>query len=70
MLVSRSPCIAGQSSTSLTTYDLGRRLAPVDPSLTRDIRGGWLITVPLAAIMSAMLDMIAIVVLGSTGCVD
>jgi len=54
----------------LTTCDLGRRLAPVDPSLTRDIRGGWLITVPLAAIMSAMLDMIAIVVLGSTGCVD
>lgn len=45
-------------------------LSSVDRSVTRDILGGWLITVPIAAIMSAVLYMIAIAVLGWTGCVD
>ena len=49
---------------------LGVGLASVDRSVTRDIFGGWLITVPIAAIMSAVLYMIAIAVLGWTGCVD
>ena len=39
-------------------------LASVDRSVTRDILGGWLITVPIAAIMSAVLDVIPIAVLG------
>ncbi len=43
---------------------LGVGLASVDRSVTRDIFGGWLITVPIAAIMSAVLYMIAIAVLG------
>ena len=43
---------------------LARGLASVDRSVTRDIFGGWLITVPIAAIMSAVLYSIAITVLG------
>jgi len=43
---------------------LARGLASVDRSVTRDIFGGWLITVPIAAIMSAVLYLIAITVLG------
>jgi len=43
---------------------LARGLASVDRSVTRDIFGGWLITVPIGAIMSAVLYMIAIAVLG------
>jgi PiT family inorganic phosphate transporter len=43
---------------------LARGLASVDRSVTRDIFGGWLITVPIAAIMSAVLYLIAMAVLG------
>ena len=39
-------------------------LASVDRSVSRDILGRWLITVPIAAIMSAVLYMTAIAVLG------
>jgi len=39
-------------------------LARVDRSVTRDIPGRWLITVRIAAIMSAVLDVIPIAVLG------
>ena len=49
---------------SILGVGLARGLASVDRSVTRDIFGGWLITVPIAAIMSAVLYMIAITVLG------
>jgi PiT family inorganic phosphate transporter len=49
---------------SILGVGLARGLASVDRSVTRDIFGGWLITVPIAAIMSAVLYLIAITVLG------
>ena len=41
-----------------------RGLGSVDRTVTRNIFGGWLITVPIAAIMSAVLYLIAITVIG------
>ena len=38
--------------------------------MTHDIPRGWLITVPIAAIMSAVFYMIAIAVFGETGGVE
>ena len=52
------------STTHTLGVGLAGGLASVDRSVTRDIFGGWLITVPIAAIMSAVLYMIAIAVLG------
>ncbi len=49
---------------SILGVGLARGLGSVDRTVTRNIFGGWLITVPVAAILSAVLYLIAITVLG------
>ncbi len=49
---------------SILGVGLARGLGSVDRTVTRNIFGGWLITVPVAAILSAVLYLIAITVIG------
>jgi PiT family inorganic phosphate transporter len=49
---------------SILGVGLARGLGSVDRTVTRNIFGGWLITVPVSAILSAVLYLIAIAVLG------
>jgi PiT family inorganic phosphate transporter len=49
---------------SILGVGLARGLSGIDRTVTRNIFGGWLITVPVAAILSAVLYLIAMSVLG------